>query len=394
MACPSTYFSTGRNAIEHHPDRAKLALLAAAGHQQTSNPEVARQFARLARDWGCTKKLLSQVFISGVHNTLARAATARHQEERARRHFEASVSVVTPHADAVLLGETRAIRELARLGLLPQAAQMLNGKLADLKKAGPAALPARLDTFAIEIELLQCELSLALQRRQLFHTDPATPAPAAGRNNPDYLAGLQRRSTSQLGQDLWVLERTGHLHGGYFVEFGATDGVLLSNTYLLETEFAWQGICAEPNPKLFAQLQANRRCLVSAACIADQTGTQVEFILADAYGGIARYAQDDNHRDKRAAYRDSEQVTTLTTISLDDFLRQHGAPRDITYLSIDTEGSEFAILEAFPFDQWSIRLITVEHNFTERRADIRCLLERHGYSCTEREWDDWYELKN
>ena len=50
-----------------------------------------------------------------------------------------------------------------------------------------------------------------------------------------------------------MLERSAHKRHGFFVEFGATDGVRLSNTYLLETGFGWTGICAEPNPKMYAQ---------------------------------------------------------------------------------------------------------------------------------------------
>jgi len=38
------------------------------------------------------------------------------------------------------------------------------------------------------------------------------------------------RSYAQLEQDLWVLSHTGHKSHGVFVEFGATDGVWLSNT--------------------------------------------------------------------------------------------------------------------------------------------------------------------
>ena len=74
-----------------------------------------------------------------------------------------------------------------------------------------------------------------------------------------------------------------------------------------------------------------------------------------------------------------------------DFLRQHGAPRDIDYISIDTEGNEYDVLSTFPFDEWSVTLLTVEHNFTEQRTLIRKLLESHGYRCTEQQWDDWYE---
>jgi hypothetical protein len=49
-------------------------------------------------------------------------------------------------------------------------------------------------------------------------------------------------SHSQLGQDLWALEKLNWKHGSDFVEFGATDGIFLSNTWLSERSFGWQRI--------------------------------------------------------------------------------------------------------------------------------------------------------
>ena len=65
--------------------------------------------------------------------------------------------------------------------------------------------------------------------------------------------------------------------------------------------------------------------------------------------------------------------------------------KNIDYLSIDTEGSEYEILSAFPFEKWNIRLITVEHNFTDKRRLIQSLMTSKGYGCKEIQWDDWYE---
>ena len=76
----------------------------------------------------------------------------------------------------------------------------------------------------------------------------------------------------------------------------------------------------------------------------------------------------------------NDQLTDL----LNDFLEQSNAPHVIDYLSIDTEGSEFEILENFPFERWQIHLLTIEHNFTERRADMPVLLDKKGYKCNER----------
>ena len=105
---------------------------------------------------------------------------------------------------------------------------------------------------------------------------------------------------------------------------------------------------------------------------------------------MSRDAAVDEHKEKRDAYRNIGETATLTTISLHDFLIAHNAPTTIDYLSIDTEGSEYSILEMFPFDKWDLRLITVEHNFTEQKEKIQRLLEGNGYICHEAHFDDWY----
>lgn len=113
-----------RETLQHHPDRAKLTLLAAAGHQQLGNISAARQFTRLAQDWGCSKKLISQILIAGVHNTLGRAAAIGGRQQQALQHFENSVKIATPGGDLRLLVQARAREELAQLGLpSPEALQ-------------------------------------------------------------------------------------------------------------------------------------------------------------------------------------------------------------------------------------------------------------------------------
>jgi FkbM family methyltransferase len=252
----------------------------------------------------------------------------------------------------------------------------------DPQRLNAERLAAELAILRTESELLSHELSLALSQGSL--AAPATPAGDKGREQ------WQSVSRSQLGQDLWVLEQLNWKQGGYFVEFGATDGVLLSNTWLLEKHFGWKGICAEPNPKLFERLQQNRRCRLSPACVYRSTGERMQFVLADAYGGLADLSQGDQHVDKRNAYATVGDLIEVTTTSLMDLLEQHQAPAIIDYLSIDTEGSELEILQGIDWSRYQFRCITVEHNFTAQREGIRTLLEAQGYQRQEAQWDDWY----
>ena len=79
---------------------------------------------------------------------------------------------------------------------------------------------------------------------------------------------------------------------------------------------------------------------------------------------------------------------------LEDLLIEHGAPADIDYLSVDTEGSELDILSAFDFDRYKVRIITVEHNYRDDvRASIHQLLTTNGFKRefeTFTDYDDWY----
>lgn len=368
-------------SLEDHPHRAKLALLVAAAKSHLGDRLAARDLVSCAVAWGCDRRLVARVMASMVHNSLGRMAAGLDTPAVATRHFESALALIEPHGAPTLLARTRQVRETSRMGLLPDAAKLLGDDL-EAAHVGPLDLDARLASLRTELDLLGHELSLSLKRGQLMSGDRVGAA----------ASDLASRSVSQLGQDLWVLEQTGYKRDGFFVEFGATDGVRLSNSWLLEAEFGWRGICAEPNPDLFARLQANRRCVTSPACIGGRSGEEVEFILADAFGGITAFAQLDLHAERREAFRRDGRVMRMVTVSLEDFLIAHDAPQEIDYLSIDTEGSEYEILRHFPFDRWRIRLITVEHNNTPQRELIHRLLEPLGYRRREMQFDDWYAL--
>jgi FkbM family methyltransferase len=200
-----------------------------------------------------------------------------------------------------------------------------------------------------------------------------------------------RDSRSDLRQDLFVLSELDFKRGGFFVEFGATNGVAGSNTFLLEKDFGWDGILAEPARRWHKDLRENRDCTVETNCVWCESNSTLTFNEPDfgELSTIDSFSQLDSHRRDRKRGRRYD----VTTISLEDMLNKYKAPRDIDYLSIDTEGSEFEILAAFNFDKYRFRVITCEHNFTPQREKIFSLLSAHGYvRRLERVsmFDDWY----
>lgn len=205
------------------------------------------------------------------------------------------------------------------------------------------------------------------------------------------LFDLVRHSRAQLFQDLFVLCQSGFKREGFFVEFGATDGLCLSNTDLLEKQFGWRGILSEPARKWQAALRANRTATIDFGCVWSTSGGTLEFNETDEaeYSTIEDFSSTDSHRDIRT----KGIRYTVPTISLIDLLEKHHAPECIDYLSIDTEGSEYEILSAFDFSRYRIAVITVEHNYTPNRERIHELLANHGFRRVHEAWskfDDWY----
>ncbi|MDC0343518.1 MAG: FkbM family methyltransferase [Aestuariivita sp.] len=198
---------------------------------------------------------------------------------------------------------------------------------------------------------------------------------------------LLEKSKSQIRQDLFALAMNDFKRNGFFVEFGATDGVELNNSWLLEKEFGWSGIAAEPARGWHSELRKNRNCMIDTRCVWSETGDQIEFTEArrGVNSGISSFVPT-GRKIRGTSYK-------VETVSLNDLLSDHGAPEVIDYISIDTEGSEYDILQAVDFDRWTFRVMTIEHNHAPQRNDMFKLLSAQGYRRVHEEisnFDDWY----
>jgi FkbM family methyltransferase len=215
---------------------------------------------------------------------------------------------------------------------------------------------------------------------------------AALSNFYKFILSKQHESKAQIFQDLFVLFILKEKRSGYFIEFGATNGVALSNTYLLEKAYGWSGILAEPARCWFDDLKRNRHCFIDFRCVWQETGLRVEFhetVLSEL-----STIDEFSNRDSLAQARTSGIKYQVETVSLNDLAGSHNTPQEIDYLSIDTEGSEFLILKKFDFEKYRIKLITVEHNHVaSSRRDIFDLLVSKGYTRLFdllSDFDDWY----
>lgn len=214
------------------------------------------------------------------------------------------------------------------------------------------------------------------------------PLPSA-RDLTDAKASLGPDAKAQNYQDVFVLSVLGHLRGGYFAEVGAANGVEFSNTYLLEKRFGWTGILVEPARTWHESIRTQRSAKLDTRCAWSRSGLKVPFCqFPDA--NLSTVAERAGAQGKTWHTAPKERYE-VESASLADILRD--APPVVDYLSVDVEGSELEVIEAYDFSR-HFKVITCEHNHNlERRARIHEILSPRGYLrvCEQLSgYDDWY----
>lgn len=195
---------------------------------------------------------------------------------------------------------------------------------------------------------------------------------------------------SQSGQDEWVCRILKNKKNGFFLDIGASDGIEINNTLILERKFGWRGISIEASPVKFKDLQKNRKSINLNVGVFNKRGK-------------IYYSNDHLSETKTEHYINSD--------TLDNILRDNDAPKEIDYLSIDIEGGEYDAFCDFPFDKWDIKLMTVEHNLymdgDKNKKRLKDLLLKSGFeiavenaicllqhpSCFNQPYEDWWVNK-
>jgi hypothetical protein len=172
---------------------------------------------------------------------------------------------------------------------------------------------------------------------------------------------------AQCNQDIIVSRVFRNKTNGYFLDLAANDPTYISSTYSLEKKFKWTGLCIEPNALYWHGL-AHRDCQVVAAVVGEKRLDVISFQFHSdgALGGIVR--DDFDNKDKEGS-------VTRYTASLREILHRFNAPTSIDYFSFDVEGAEEFIMQHFPFDEYTVKFMSVERP----KDGLKAILIANGY---------------
>ena len=164
---------------------------------------------------------------------------------------------------------------------------------------------------------------------------------------------------SQSMQDMFVLSMLDGKRSGVYVEIGADQPRVISNTYLLENNFDWSGVSFELDADKVTYFNSIRKnkCL-------------------------------------------SEDATLYDYKSL---FEERNYPKQIDYLQLDIDPAEGTLraLKALPLNDYRFSVITYETDVYSSGADIQDeqieILESHGYQlvaknvkCEGNPYEDWW----
>jgi FkbM family methyltransferase len=184
---------------------------------------------------------------------------------------------------------------------------------------------------------------------------------------------------SQGGQDIYVTRILNEKRDGYFVEIGANNGYIMSNTYLLEKNYGWKGICIEATPYKLPDLTNNRpNAICIDAAVFSESNLELDFTttVVDILNVLTEYAEIAVD-----FLNQSGEIIKVNTKTLTDILNENNAPENIDYLSIDTNGSEYKVLEGIDFVKYKFNVITIKNSLIEERQNkINEILTANGYS--------------
>jgi hypothetical protein len=174
---------------------------------------------------------------------------------------------------------------------------------------------------------------------------------------------IHKHGNGQANQDSFVLDVLNEKRNGWYVEIGSNDPVIYNNTYLLETEYDWQGVGFEWDESLsslYNEIRKNK-CVTADA-------TQFDYL---------KYFQDNNF------------------------------PKQIDYLQLDIEPAyqTLAALKKLPLKEYRFSVITYEHDLyadpanaqiKEESKEIlfslgyKLLIENVDDSSPDRVFEDWW----
>jgi len=194
------------------------------------------------------------------------------------------------------------------------------------------------------------------------------------------------------------IEKFLNYRNGFFIELGAHDGITQSNTFYYEKNKNWKGILIEPTKHIFEKCIKNRskkNSFYNSACV---SFTFKEKKIKLTYSSLKTFSNEYLDKKLQAEYllnpeiQRGEKIFTFfaKAQTMNSILKNANAPKIIDFLSLDTEGSEFEVLNGIDFRVYKFKYMLIETNYFNK---IKMFLKKKKYKYIKKYNDNDYLFK-
>lgn len=189
---------------------------------------------------------------------------------------------------------------------------------------------------------------------------------------------------------VWVAQKFPEGYEGWAIDVGASDGISISSTYVLEKQARWNVLCVEANPFFKKYLKSCRVRVEMCAC-ADQPADEADFFVNEDRPESFSALKISSHDCVRSWTNPNPWTKERVRVeTVDRLLTKWDFPR-LDVLFVDVEGGEPEVLRGANLEKWRPKILVVE-NWDQGSTDS--MLTPLGYKRTARSVDnDFYELQ-
>ncbi len=206
------------------------------------------------------------------------------------------------------------------------------------------------------------------------------------------IKALNKKSFSQFGEDLFLLEIFKNSKNPVCVDVGANDGSYGSNSALLELN-GWLCVLVEPNADLCRQILADRNPHKLFEYAASSKESEVTLYLVkggELAHGLSTLVPNKENIERIESNHFSYDQTKVKSKTLDSMLLEAEVMK-VDVVSIDVEGYELEALKGLTIEKWNPRVFIIEDNSMFKSKEISAYLSDYGYKPFFRTGvNDWY----
>lgn len=202
---------------------------------------------------------------------------------------------------------------------------------------------------------------------------------------------LDREYKAQHYEDQWI-DRSWDIIGlpenGFCVDFGAADGVKLSNTWFLEKYHGYSGLLIDPDPRNEHDLLERPKCIFERAAVGPPGEVSFGMCEDPLLSGTQRSRIPSIKSFIRSRHKaiQAQEVIRVQSRPLTEILDQHEIPR-VDFISIDVEGTEPEAWRTLDLKRWRPIVAIIElktWGLPDRSQEIIRMMRADGYSLIER----------